>query len=152
MFGQDKDRNTHPVPYVTCDPLLVMIRHFLDDPAIDKGQERDYILTSVSPLILSSSPCLLLYLDPPWNCMFTPPTPASQRTLLTDRCLLVSFPSFTTEVTSTLNIARLNVPPLCLNKPTEQTKSVHISVGETRMYATYTIHSKYDKQPSRVIV
>lgn len=114
MFGQDKDRNAHPVPYVTCDPPLVMIHHFLDDPAIDKWHKRDYVLTSVSPLILSSPPCLLLYLDPPWNCMFTPPTPASQWTLLTDRCLLVSFPSFTTEVTATLNTAMLNVPPLCL--------------------------------------
>ena len=128
-----EDRNTHPVPYVTCDLPLEMSHHFLDDPAIDKWQQRAYILTSVSPLICSSSPSPLLYLGPPWTCMSTPPTAALQLTLLTDRCLLVSFPNFTTEVTSTLNIARLTVPLVCL-KNSQNKQSQCTSVLGRHLY------------------
>lgn len=46
-----------------------------------------------------------------------------------------------------IEYSQADCPTGMSEKLTEQTKSVHISVGETFIYATYTIHSRYDKQP-----
>lgn len=107
-----------------------------EDPTIDKWKCRAYILASVWPL-LSLSASFLPYLAPPWSCMSISPTWASQLTLVTDRRPSASFPSSTTEVTSTLNIAMLNDPLSCLKRHKIKTCSAQWCCW-TFIHVTYT--------------